>query len=210
MPLIPQIISNPERQVRVDRLHREMKRQGVVDYKLWPSIHIANKPRRTAISYAHKQIVEWAAFEGLPEVTIFEDDIWFPSDNGWGYYVENKPKEKFDLYLGGITRGEIKDSKTLRFTGAFCYTISDCFYDIFLGVSEDLDIDGAMSGLGTFYVCNPMAAWSYWGWSDNSHETVNINHLLMGKELYGFGLVNSEERVEEMTQLQNKHSGLNP
>lgn len=205
----PQIISNPERQIRVDRLHREMARQGVVDYKLWPSIHIANKPRRTAISKAHKQIVEWADIEGLPEVTIFEDDVWFPSDNGFKYYEENKPKEPFDLYLGGITRGEIdKEGKTKRFTGAFCWTISENFYSTFLGVNEDLDIDGVMSNLGVFYVCQPMAAWTYQGWSDNTQSTNNLNHLLMGKELYRFGLVNSKQEVERMTQLQNIHSGL--
>lgn len=205
---IPQIISNPARQVRVDRLHKEMKRQGVAEYKLWPSVHIANKPRRTAISIAHKAIVEWASLEGMEEVCIMEDDVWFPSDDGWKYYLENKPKDPFDQYLGGITRGEIKDGKTLRYTGQFCYTISERFYSTFLGVSEDLDIDGAMSGLGTFFVCNPMSCFTYWGWSDNTGETTNINHLLMGKELYGFGLVNSKERVEEMTQLQNVHSGL--
>lgn len=208
--MIPQIISNPENQVRVDRLHREMARQGVADYKLWPSIHIANKPRRTAISKAHKQIVEWAALEGLPDVTIMEDDVWFPSSEGFNYYRDNKPKEPFDLYLGGITRGEIKDGKTTRFTGAFCYTIAEKFYDMFLGVSEDLDIDGAMSGLGDFKVCTPMACFTYWGWSENCQSTVNLNHLLMGKDLYGFGLVNSKERVQEMTDLQNKHSGLKP
>jgi hypothetical protein len=208
--IIPQIISNPENQVRVDRLHGEMRRQGVVDYKLWPSVHIANKPRRTGISYAHKAIVEWASAEGLPSVLIMEDDVWFPDANGFNYYVENRPKEPFDLYLGGITRGEVKDGVTKRFTGAFCYEISEKFYSTFLGVSEDLDIDGAMSNLGTFYVCSPMACFTYWGWSENVRETVNLNHLLMGKELYGFGIVNSKDKVQEMTDLQNKHSGLNP
>lgn len=205
----PQIIS-PESTWRMTRMHNEMKRQGIADYKLWPFVHIANKPRRTAISKAHKAIVEWAALEGLPSVTIFEDDVWFPTGDGWKYYCDNFPKEPFDLYLGGITRGEIKDGKTLRYTGQFCYTIAERFYDTFLGVSEDLDIDGAMSGLGTFYVCQPMSCFTYWGYSHNCSETTNINHLLMGKELYGFGLVNSKERVQEMTDLQNKHSGLNP
>jgi hypothetical protein len=205
----PQIIS-PDSTWRLARFHKEMARQGIVDYRLWPSVHIANKPRRTAISKAHKQIVEWAALEMLSEVTVMEDDVWFPDDNGFKYYCENKPKESFDLYLGGITRGEIKDGKTVRFTGAFCYTITERFYDRFLSVSEDLDIDGAMSGLGIFYVCQPMACFTYWGWSENVRETVNINHLLMGKELYGFGKVDSKQRVQEMTDLQNKHSGLNP
>lgn len=207
--MIPNIIS-PENQGRLARMHNEMKRQGVTEYKLWPSVNIANKPRRSGINRAHKQIVEWAALEMMPEVLIMEDDVWFPSDKGFKYYLENIPKEPFDLYLGGVTRGEIKDGKTKRYTGQFCYIISERFYDRFLGVDDDLDIDGAMSGLGTFFVCNPMACFTYWGWSENTREPTNINHLLMGKELYGFGLVNSKERVQEMTQLQNKHSILNP
>lgn len=205
--MTPQIIS-PDSSFRLSRMHNEMKRQGIADYKLWPFVHIANKPRRTAINRAHKAIVEWAALEGLPEVTILEDDVWFPADDGWKYYLENKPKELFDLYLGGITRGEIKNGEVLRYTGQFCVTVFSRFFDIFLGVSEDLDIDGAMAGLGKFKVCNPMAAWTYWGFSCNTQSTNNLNHLLMGKELYGFGLVNSKEEVERMTNLQNTHSGL--
>jgi len=203
--MIPQIIS-PINPGRLARMHNEMKRQGITEYKMWPSVSIANKPRRSAINRAHKQIVEWAAIEMMPEVCVFEDDVWFPADDGWKYYLDNYPKTPFDLYLGGITRGEIKDGKTARFTGAFCYTITEKFYDRFLGVDNDLDIDGAMSGLGDFHVCNPMAAWTYWGWSENTRQPTNINHLLMGKDLYGFGKVDSKQRVQEMTDLQNKHS----
>lgn len=205
--IVPQIIS-PESPARLTRMHNEMKRQGIEEYKLWPFVHIANKPRRSAITQAHKNIVRWADEEGVEEVTILEDDAWFPSSGGWKYYIENKPKEPFDLYLGGITRGEVKDGITKRFTGAFCYTISSKFFSTFLSVNDDLDIDGAMSGLGLFKVCEPMACFTYWGYSQNTMDVTNLNHLLMGKELYGFGLINSKEEVERMTQLQNIHSGL--
>ena len=165
-----------------------------------------NKPHRSGINKAHKTIVEWAALEMMPYVTILEDDVWFPSDDGWKYYCDNFPKAPFDLYLGGLTRGEVKDGKTKRYTGQFCATISERFYDTFLGVNEDLDIDGAMANLGTFFVCEPMACFTYWGWSENVQSTQNLNHLLMGKELYGFGKVDNKHRVQEMTDLQNKHS----
>jgi len=205
----PQIISNPERTVRVDRLHREMARQGITDYKLWPSIHIADKPKRTGISRAHKQIIEWAALEGMEEVCVFEDDIWFPSDDGWKYYLENKPTGKYSLYLGGLSRGDVDESKiTKRYSGQFCYFVHESFYDLFLSVDERLDIDGAMAGRGWFNVCYPYACFCYPGWSDNTGNTENLNHLLIGKELYGFGEVKNEQDAKRMTEMQNKHSGL--
>src|SRR5262245_4273474 len=102
--MIPNIISNPAISSRVNRMQNEMQRQGIDEYKLWPSITIPHLPKRSGISRAHKQIVEWAAIEGLEEVCIFEDDIWFPSTDGFRYFINNKPKD-FDLYLVGVSRG---------------------------------------------------------------------------------------------------------
>ena len=205
----PQIISNPERQVRVGRLHNEMKRQGIEDYKLWPSVHISDRPKRTGISRAHKQIVEWASIEGMEEVCIMEDDVWFPSDDGWKYYLESKPKEKYFLYLGGLSRGELdKNKRTQRYTGQFCYFIHEFFYSLFLSADERLDIDGAMSGRGQFDVCYPYACFTYNGISENTGRIENLNHLLIGKELYGLGEIKNSQDAARMTELQNKHSSL--
>lgn len=183
----PQIISNPELSIRVDQCKKEMIRQGIEDYKFWPSIHIANKPKRTGISKAHKQIVEWALIEQLPEVCIMEDDVWFPADDGWKYFLSNKPKE-YDLYLAGITRGDINEGNTTkRYTGQFAYLINERFYTTFLRADENLDIDGAMSGMGIFHVCNPFAAFCYPSWSDNCNGMMDYSHLLIGREIHGFG-----------------------
>ena len=188
--IIPNIISNAGLPIRVNKLMIELSRQNIAVYKLWPSIQAPpDKPRRYAISKAHKQIIEWALLEGLPEVTVFEDDIWFPAEDGWQYYQDNKPKE-FDLYLGGVYRGEIdENNKIKRFTGMMCYTISEKFYTTFLGVNEMLDIDGAMSGLGDFYVCNPFAAICHDGWSENVGGMMAYNHLLKGREVRGIGIM---------------------
>lgn len=184
--MIPNIISNPKRASRVERLMNELKAQGISEYKMWPSIEISNKPRRTGISRAHKQIVEWALIEQLPEVCIWEDDIKFHSPEGWEYYLENRPSVPFDLYLGGVYRGEIEpDGKIERFTGMHCYIISERFYTTFLGVNEELDIDGAMSGLGDFYCCNPFACVQWDGWSDNCQGMMDYSHLLKGRKIFG-------------------------
>lgn len=201
------VISNPKRTVRVERLHNEMKRQGITDYKLWPSVHVSNLPSRTGISRAHKQIVQWACDEGVEEVCIAEDDVWFPSENGWNYFVENKP-QSYDLYLAGITRGEIEDGITRRYTGQFCYFIHDKYYDIFLRTDEKLDIDGAQSGRGEFHVCSPFAAFCYPGWSDNVRGVMDYSHLLIGREIYGFGLVGNNADATRLTQLSQLHSNV--
>lgn len=178
-----------------------MIRQSVENYKLWPSIHISNKPRRTAISKAHKQIVEWALIEGIEEVCIMEDDVFFPSNDGYDYFLKNKP-DVYDLYLAGITRGDIKDNNEVkRYTGQFCYFIHERYYTTFLDTDENLDIDGGQSGRGQFVVCNPMACFCYPGWSENCNGVMDYSHLLVGKNIYGFGEVSSKTRAKEFSEL---------
>lgn len=194
------IISNIAISGRYNQLLKELERQGIADYKIWPSIHIATKPRRTGISKAHKQIVEWALIEQLPEVCIMEDDVWFPANDGWKYFLANKPKETFDLYLGGITRGDIdKDGVTKRYTGQFAYVISGRFFTTFLRADENLDIDGAMSGMGVFKVCEPFACFCYPCFSENANGVMDYSHLIVGREVYGFGKINNNEDAKRFS-----------
>lgn len=187
--MIPHIISNPKIISRANAIKEELERLKITDYRFWPSVHIANKPKRTAISRAHKQIVEWAMLEGLEEVCIWEDDVWFPSDDGFQYFLDNKPTVPYDLYLGGVSRGTIQDGKTTRYSGQFCYIIHERFYPIFLHVDEHIDIDGAMAGLGTFYVCYPFAAICKPLWSENCGGMMDYSHLFKGREVRGIGVM---------------------
>lgn len=181
------IISNPKITQRVQLITEELQRQGITDYKFWPSIHIANKPKRTGISRAHKQIIEWALVEQIPEVCVVEDDVWFPANDGFKYFLDKKP-EQYDLYLGGISRGEIDDQNiTKRFCGFFCYCVHERFYTRYLGVSEDVDIDGGMADRGLFKVCYPFAAICHPCYSDNQQGVVDYSHLFKGREVYGIG-----------------------
>lgn len=201
--MIPNIIRNPNRPILVGQLLNELQRQGITDYKLWDSISIAHRPRRTGISKAHKQIVEWALIEQIPEVCIMECDVWFPASDGWQYFIYNKP-EKYHLYLSGITRGDILENNiTKRYTGQFCYFIHESFYTTFLRADENLDIDGAMSGMGNFVVCNPFAGFCYPGWSENQQGVVDYSHLLIGREVYGFGKIANKEDAKRFSDLSN-------
>lgn len=207
MSIVPNIICDNTAPVkrgfgelRIDRLKVEMERQGITEYKVWPSITISNLPRRTGISQAHKQIVRWAMQEGLPEVLIFEDDIRFPAPDGFKYFLSKKPKEDYDLYLVGVYRGDIDENGvTDRFTGMTGYFVHERYYDIFLGLDERLDIDGAQAHRGKFYVCHPFAAIQHAGFSINLQEQVDHNYLLVGKQIRGLEITAnrgmSEERV---------------
>src|SRR5688572_1119360 len=127
------IISDPGNVTRTNHLFKELKRQGITDYKLWPAIFVPNKPARTGTSRAHKAIVEWAMIEQLTEICIAEDDFFLPADDGFKYFLDNKPKEPFDIYLGCISQGQIDNNNfTKRYTGQILYIISERYYPTFL------------------------------------------------------------------------------
>lgn len=200
--IVPNIISNPKNVIRVEKMVKEMARQGISEYKLWPSVTVKDKPARTGISRAHKQVVTWACDEGLEEICIFEDDVWFPSEEGFRYFVQNKP-ETYDLYLAGITRGDLQNGIVKRYTGQFAYFIHERYYDTFLRTDEKLDIDGGQSGRGLFKVCYPFAAFCYPGWSENVKGVMDYSHLLVGRDIYGFGLINSKEDARRFSMTAN-------
>lgn len=204
--MIPHIISDPSApikrgsgELRIDRLKKEMERQGIVEYRLWPAISYANLPRRTGISHSHKAIVKWAMEEGLPEVCIFEDDIRFPAIDGFQYYLSKKPKTEYDLYLGCVYRGEIDENfVTKRYTGQICCTISERYYELFLATDDRVDIDGGQAFRGLFYVCYPFACLQYNGFSINLQENVDHNYLLVGKPIRGLEIIDSRGMSEEI------------
>lgn len=175
------VIHNPLMEDRRLIMNYELKRQGITDFKLWPALF--DKPICKGISRAHKQIVRYAKEHGLKEVTIFEDDVKFPAEDGYQFYLDRKPKN-FDLYLGGIYRGDIKDGKTNYFSSLHCYTVSERFYDRFLNVPESVPLDTSLLGLGEYYVCYPFAAIQYDGWSEGEMAFSKHEGLLKGKLIY--------------------------
>lgn len=72
------------------------------------------------------------------------------------------------MYLGGIYYGRIKDDNSVSdFAGTMLYKIHQKFYDTFLSINEEIDIDRALAGKGRFIVCNPFVAIQHEGFSDN-------------------------------------------
>ncbi|MBA4054152.1 MAG: hypothetical protein C0490_05520 [Marivirga sp.] len=171
---------------RADRmafLLKELSRQRIRDYKIWPGIETTQPS--LGIAMAHQQIVKWAAQENLPEVIIAEDDVQFTTDGAFTYYLQNKPS-KFDLYLGGITYGQLTPDGTVNdFAGAHFYTIHRKFYNIFLSQDGNMDIDRSLKNKGKFVVFNPMIAIQRNGFSDNRKQEMDYSINFKDRALYG-------------------------
>ena len=144
-----------------------LKDIGVNKAHIW--IGENDKTIRQNIASNHKIIIEQAKENGLPEVLIFEDDVYFPSKDGFKYFLDNKPDD-FDLYLGGIYSGHDKineNNKSINgfyFSGLHCYICHSRFYNTFLSIdTSNEDLDSALGkltrdGRAKIKVCYPFAA----------------------------------------------------
>lgn len=167
--------------VRRDRLLKELTEQGITDYKFFPAIFedIAYK----GIAKAHRQIVQYAKDNNLPEVLIFEDDIQFTHKDSFKRFLELKPDD-YDLYLGGIYLGELNGNIVKEFTAMHCYMVHERFYDAFLNADPQNHIDVSLNGLGKYVVCYPMIAIQYNGYSYNSRQECNYDSILAKWEMW--------------------------
>lgn len=180
--IIPNIIHNPDRLDRLTILKKELENQGIEHYRLWDSIHDETSVVK-GINLAHKQIVQFAKDEGLEEVLIWEDDIKFYSNKGFEYYLKNKPTD-YDIYLGGIFLGEIKEGKVDRFTALHCYIVHNRFYDTFLNTPDNIHLDAALADVGKYVVCEPMVCAQHNGYSQNSNNYCNFDVILSQRTWY--------------------------
>ena len=171
---------------RIDRYNNvldELESQGITDFAFWEGFLDREKPSR-GIAKAHQQIVAWAAKQCLNEILIAEDDIKFTSKNAFRYFLMNEPKE-YDLYLGGISYGRVKEDSTVDdFAGTHLYKIRRCFFETFLSLSGQKDIDRDLAGKGKYVVSIPMVAIQSDGFSDNVNEYRNNKFYFEKRDLW--------------------------
>lgn len=167
---------------RFNSFTKEMNEQGVGNYKVWDGIHDTNKIR--AISRAHKRIVQYAKENGLPEICIAEDDIVFLEKGAFEYYLRNKPAE-FSIYMGGLSNilNRMEDF-ILDFRGLTLYTIHESFYDRFLSVPEDINIDAGLKNMGKYYLCTKVVCTQRAGYSYHKKRHKDYSHLLKQYDIY--------------------------
>lgn len=133
-------------------------------------------------------MVRNAMERGDKECCIFEDDIMFPAEDGWEYFLQNKP-EDFDIYIGGTYLLDEPDTwkpplvKVESYVGNHCIIIAEKYYERFLAHPDKDHIDNQRGG--DFYVCFPFAALQRSAWSSNNRATVNYNGLLKDEYVRG-------------------------
>ncbi len=178
--LTAQVISLRRRTDRRQQFAAHAAEQGI-PYTFVDAI--ATLPVHTAVTQSHKLVVRNAMAQGWPQVLIMEDDCWFPSADGFRWFLKQIPTKPFDLFLGGIYGGTADHHGRLqRFNGTHCYIVHSRYYRRFLHATEDQFIDNALSALGgTFYVCQPFAALQRPGFSDGKGAHTDHMHLVQGK-----------------------------
>jgi len=168
---------------RFNSFTKEMHEQGIEHYKVWDGIHDANRVR--GISRAHKQIVQYAKDNGLPEICIAEDDLCFLANGAFDYYLHNKPTE-FSIYMGGLSNILKREEDYITdFRGMTLYTVHESFYNRFLSIPETVNIDAGLKGLGKYYLCSKVVCSQRAGFSYHKKRHKDYSHLLKQYNVYG-------------------------
>lgn len=174
------IIHDSRRIERYEPLIAELDRQGITDYEIWPCIMLPSVVE--SINASHKMIVRKAKEDGLKEVCVVEDDVFFPAEDGWAYFLKNKP-EDYELYLA-CSYGGYSEKQPIGF---HLYMVHEQFYDKFLSVPDNAHIDTAMWWLGKdkFVFCYPFPALQRAGFSANNMSHADYNKVLKDEDVYG-------------------------
>lgn len=180
------IIYNNHRPEKYDLFVAELERQKIYD---WEIFHCEKNQKRViveSISESFKSVIREAKEKGEKEIAIFEDDVMFPNQNGWEYFIKNKPLN-YDIYIGGTYFDDDKTNfkppivKVNEYVGNQCIIVSERYYDTWLNSDSSQHCDSVHNGKGDFYLCFPMIALQRPGWSCNSSAVVNYNYLITAK-----------------------------
>lgn len=174
------IVFDERRIERYEPLMNELSTQKIENYEIWPCIIDRGDVVR-CINLSHKMIVSDAMDKGEKEVCIGEDDLWFPANDGWDYFLRNKPNE-YDIYVACTYCVPITNN---IMTGFHLYMVHEKFYERFLSLPDNVHIDTSMNDLkGDWKFCYPFAALQRPGFSSNNKTQVNYNSILKPEDIY--------------------------
>lgn len=180
--MVLNIIFDERRVEKYEPLIKELKRQEIVNYEIWPCVILPDVVQ--SINASHKKIVRWAKENKLKEVCIAEDDVGFIAKDGWEYFIRNKPVE-YDLYLAATY---VKTSPLKHICGFHLYCVHSRFYDTFLSIPDNVHVDTHFDQVkGEYKFCYPFAAIQRPGFSANNMAVVNYNAVLKPEDIYTGG-----------------------
>jgi hypothetical protein len=176
------VIYNDYRPEKYDLFMTEFERQKI-EVSIFNCIQNQNHNIVEKISESFKSVIREAKKRGDEEIAIFEDDIMFPNEKGWEYFLKNKPDD-YDIYIGGSymidNRIEYKPPivKVPTYVGNQCIIVNERYYDTWLNTDSKEHCDSVHKD-GLFYLCFPMIALQRPGWSANhsngTNQIVNYN-----------------------------------
>lgn len=173
------VISLPHRADRRERFAHHAAEQGI-EFQFVNGV--TGHGPHINISRAHKACIREAQANREPFALVMEDDCWFPSADGYRWWLSRMPMEPFDLYLAGIYSGDPAPSGRIKeFCALHCYLVAERFYPALLAATESKHLDHALAGLGNYHVCLPYAAIQREGFSDNSKKETAYAHHVAGK-----------------------------
>lgn len=159
------VIHDRNREDRRELLEKEQVRQGIDVVWFFDSVHDLRTAHQN-IAEAHKRVVRFAKERKMDRVFIAEDDVHFPAEDGWRYFLKSVPSD-FSVFLGGIYTGEFlyeqagfRNRILKRWSGMHLYCVHHSYYDRFLSIDTDKhNIERALVNEGgLFKLCFPFAA----------------------------------------------------
>jgi hypothetical protein len=180
------VIHLPEQRERLKTLTYEMNR-FYLDYTICQGIKM--NPGYKGVSESFKKVIR----ENINEerILIFEDDVKFTSNKSIAMFLEciKSLPDDWDILLGGsywyqedCNLGNL--IKVKDFCSLHCVLVRNTAYEHFLSHGDEpKEIDRHLGKLSSedklnAYLCNPMIAVQYNGFSSNRGHNVNYDRLL--------------------------------
>lgn len=186
------VITLPERK---DQAVKEMDKLYPCEYTLFNATRNTEDPKDGIVkSYYH--VVSVAKRLRLDKVLLFEDDVKFTSCNSRKYFElceKNLPGD-WDILLGGSYWYDFDKRinnyliKVKDFCSLHCVLVRDKAFDKFPNSTDGKNLDrylGKLSSEGklNIYLCDPMVAVQYNGYSFQVKKNVNYDHYLADKNI---------------------------
>jgi len=180
--MIINIINRVKRTDRREAVTEQMEQEHC-SYRFWDGVE--GKVPKQNIHKAHKQIVAWAKEMKMQKVVIAEDDLKWCAPGAWNYFLDNEPPD-CDMYIASYYSGSQDENFQVKgFRGMTLYILYEKAYDLFLSLSENLHIDGALAmSSAKIVVCPRFAAIQTPSFSDQRKRYADDSIRLKNKILY--------------------------
>lgn len=168
----------PHREIRQQSFLKQIEEQNITNYMVWDGIYEKHDPKK-GICMSHKRIIRDAKENDLPCCLIMEDDCIFSSIGAFDYFLLKVPEE-YDLFMGVIYHGEIKENRVVNgFSGGVTFYLANKrIYDFILDLPDSVHIDRAMGEQAfkyNYFVCQPAVVFQKGGYSENLRRIQNYD-----------------------------------